>query len=213
LPVSFGLLAPLAIVGLVLGLRQFRRRASLYSLVLANLVVMAFFFGFARFRLPLVAAVLPFAGFTVARFAGFLLARRWTAAGAALIACGALSLWTMSPLSEDWCLVRFADAEAAYRYHYYPLISRALQQGDLASALRLSDESLRTQPTTVRALGPSSPAQTRHEVPLAALYATLHQRHAELLQQAGRTAEAEAHYRRSAELHQVSGGIIYRGPD
>ena len=213
LPVSFGLIAPLAIVGLMLGLRRFGRRAPLYCLVLANLAVVVFFFGFARFRLPLVAAVLPFAGFAVARFAGFLLARRWAAAGTVLIACGGLSLWTMSPLGEDWCLVRFADAEAGYRYHYYPLIRRALQRGDLAGAVRVSDESLRTQPTTIRALGPSRPARTRREVPLAALYATLHQRHAELLQQAGRTADAEAHHRRSAELHQASGGLLYRGPD
>jgi hypothetical protein len=213
LPVSFGLIAPPAIIGLLLGLRRFGRRAALYCLVLANLAVVVFFFGFARFRLPLVAAVLPFAGFAVARLVGWLLTRRWVAAGAVLVACGGLSLWTMSPLTEECCLVRFADAEVGYRYYYHPLMRSALQQGDLASALQASGEALRTRPPVIQALGPSRPPRARHEAQLAALYATVHQRHAELLQQAGRTAEAEAHHRRSAELHHLSGGTIYHGPD
>jgi hypothetical protein len=205
LPVSFGLIAPLALVGMVLGLWRFRQCASLYCLVLANLVVVVVFYGFARFRLPLVAALLPFAGFTVAQLVSFLLTRRWKAAGALLITCAAASLWPMSPIDPNRSLVRFADADVGYHYYYNPLIDRALRHGDLPGAREILAESLQAQPAAVRALGSLRSARTDDEIKLAALYAAAYERYAGLLQQAGHPADADVQRQRAAELLQAAG--------
>ncbi|MFQ5807391.1 MAG: glycosyltransferase family 39 protein [Phycisphaerae bacterium] len=211
LPVSFGAIGPPAIVGLVLALRRCRRCAPLYFVVLTNCAVLHFFFVFGRFRLPLVAALLPFAGFAVARLIQAVLARRWKTAGAIVGVCVVLGVFTLGPSTGDQPLVRSADVQVGHQVYYDVLLQSALSQGDLDAAADVLRESLRRQPPEVRALGPSRPARSVQEAQLAALYAAICRRHARVLQHAGRAAEAEKQLKRSTELLQASKGVLHAG--
>jgi 4-amino-4-deoxy-L-arabinose transferase-like glycosyltransferase len=211
LPVSFGLIGPPAIVGLALALRRFRRWASLYFLVLTNLAVLCFFFAFGRFRLPLVAAVLPFAGFTVARLTRAVLARRWGASGTILAACAVLGLFTMSPPIGDLPRARSEDARVGYQVYYDALLQSKLAQGDVNGAAEVLRESLERQPPEVRTLRPTRPARSVQEAQLATFYAGIYRRHAYLLQQAGRATEAQKQLERAVELQQASRRVLSPG--
>jgi len=208
LPVSFGLIGPPAIIGLILALRRFPRCAPLYFVVLTNCAVLYVFFVFGRFRLPLVAALLPFAGFTLARLTQAVLARRWRAAGFTLLACALPGLYTMSPRLEDEPLTRPADVYAGHLVLYDVRLRSALAQGDLSAAADVLRGSLERQPGEVRALGPARPARSLAEGQLAAFYAGIYQRYARVLQETGRIAEADRQLKRAAELEQASKRIV-----
>ena len=70
LPVTFWLLAPAGLVGLALGARQFPRVWLLYILAGCSVAPLLIFYTLGRFRVALIAAVIPFAAFGVsgARF-------------------------------------------------------------------------------------------------------------------------------------------------
>jgi 4-amino-4-deoxy-L-arabinose transferase-like glycosyltransferase len=212
LPVSFGIIGPLAIVGAVLALRRFGRCAPLYFLMVTNLVVLYFFFAFARFRLPLAAGLAPFAGLTMAGLVRFLCARRWGAAGATLVACGLLALFTLSPLVAGQSLVRRVDADVGYRVFYGLKVRLALAEGDLDTAAEVLGESLDRQPAEVRALGPTRPARGVTEAELGSFYAEIYRRHAEVLQRAGRSTEAAEQLQRAAELWQACEALLPGAP-
>jgi 4-amino-4-deoxy-L-arabinose transferase-like glycosyltransferase len=210
LPVSFGLIAPPAIVGLVLALRRFRRCAPLYFIVLINCAVLGVFFVFGRFRLPLVAALLPFAGLALARLAQAVLRRRWKAAGLVAAVCAGLAVYTLGPSIANEPPVRSADVLVGYRLYYDVLLRSALAQGKVDAAADVLGESLRCQPAIVRRLGPTRPARSVQEAQLGMLYAEIYQRYERLLRQADRTAEADTSLQRATELRRASEAMLPR---
>ncbi len=206
LPLSFGVICPPAIVGLILGLRRFRRNAPLYFLVAANLVVLIGFFVFCRFRLPLVAASLPFAGFAVARLIGHLSARRWMPSLGIVAGCVVLGVPTLSPAVGDLPTVRIADVSVGDQVYYHVRLQAALSRGDLAAAREVMREVLEHQPMEVLRLGPDRPAHSTWLAELADYYAEIYRQYAVLLQETGRDAEAEVQLQRSAELKRAGDG-------
>jgi len=207
LPVSFGMIGPPALVGLILGLRRFRRHAPLYFLLLANLVVLYVFFVFGRFRLPLATALAPFAGFATARLARFVLMHRWKAAVATAVACALPAVYTLSPAFSLGPRTRAADVYVGYLVYYEVQLKSALAHGDLAAAAAILSESLAHQPPEIRMLGATHPAQNKNEARLAGFYAETYQHHARLLQDLGRAAEAEPQLARAAELQAAANAV------
>lgn len=212
LPVSFGLIGPPALVGLVLALPRFRRCAPLYLLVLLNLLVLYLFFVVGRFRLPLAAALVPFAGFTASRLMHFLCARRWSAAGATLAATALPALVALSPVSEGRPLVRLVDVDVGYRYFYGVKVQSALAHGDLNAAAEVLRESLSRQPAGILTLGPTRPARSVEEAELAAFYAEVYRDHALVLEETGHLAEAQQQRQRCAELFHASAAMLPADP-
>lgn len=68
----FGLLAPLALAGLVIGWRDRRRLAVLYVMLAAYAASVIMFYVFARYRLPLVPMLLLFAAAAVTALPGWM---------------------------------------------------------------------------------------------------------------------------------------------
>lgn len=203
LPISFGLIGPPGLVGIALAWGRWRRCFPLGALILVNLAVVLVFFAFGRFRLPLAAALTPFAGYALARLAGFILARRWAAATITLLA-GGLPAILISPTSGDEPRVRSTDVKVGYQVYYDILLQSALARGDLAAAADVLGESLDRQPPEVAALGPAHPARTVLQAEFAAFYAEIHQRLAYVLDRAGRIEEARRGLERAAELAQAA---------
>jgi 4-amino-4-deoxy-L-arabinose transferase-like glycosyltransferase len=63
--VGFGLIAPLALLGIAIGLRRFRRAAPLYGMVLVYSVSLVAFFVLAHYRMPVVPFLVAFAAFGI----------------------------------------------------------------------------------------------------------------------------------------------------
>ena len=67
--VTMGFVAPLGLLGILLSLSRWRELVALYGVVLVYLAGSLLFFVLARYRLPGVLMLLPFAGFAVVRIA------------------------------------------------------------------------------------------------------------------------------------------------
>lgn len=204
LPVSFGVIGPLGVVGLVLALRPRRRCGPLLLLVMINLAVVLLFLVYARFRLPLAAALLPFAGLTVSQLAAWVKERRWSAAGLTLAVLAVLAAHALGPLDPGHPVVRPVDVVVVHQHYYAPRIEEALSQGDWTAAADLVDRLLWAQPTTVRSMGDSRPARSPEQAALARLYAQAHRNRAELSRRAGQSEQARVHLRRAEELRRAA---------
>jgi hypothetical protein len=206
LPVSFGLIAPLAAVGLLAGGRQLRRVSPLYLLVGVQVLALLMFFVYGRFRVPLLAALIPFAGLAVASGAAWITERRWGRLAGAGALAAVIGLLAFDPGLYPRPLVRAADVIVAYQVYYDPLAELALQRGDVRRAADILAESLGHQPGFVRRIGPGRPAGSAAEAEIAEVHAEVYQRCAELFAALGEQRASAEHTRRAAELRAGAGG-------
>lgn len=133
----FGLLAPLAAMGIVLTWRQWRKLWLLYLLLIGFASSVALFYIFARYRFPMVPLLALFAGAAVME-AWRLYRERRLRAG---LACGVVLL--LSGALVYWPLVGRSGPSAA---GYYNLGSALAMQGRLAEAVESYQQALKVQP-------------------------------------------------------------------
>jgi len=81
MPVTFFILSPLALIGLVLA-RKYRAATPLYVLVVSSMIPVLLYLVISRLRLPLLAAVIPFAALALVETARVLLKGEWGRAAA-----------------------------------------------------------------------------------------------------------------------------------
>jgi 4-amino-4-deoxy-L-arabinose transferase-like glycosyltransferase len=201
LPLTYGALAPLAVAGLLISLRRpDARRSMLYVVLLANIPLILFSFVWCRYRLPIVAALLPLAGLAVARLIEWLLARRWAPGLAMAGALALLAIWINRPTEASVVLIRCADCTVPHKVYYNPRIEAAYAKNDWRAISEILIESLRYEPDEVRALGPARKVRLSEEACLAELYIRKRQLLVQALDAVGRSAEARQQSRRVEEL-------------
>ncbi len=93
LPLGYGLLLPLGLLGMLLSARRWRELFPLYALVPVYAATVVLFFVNARFRMPLVLPLAVFAAHALVRGHDAWRARRWRELG--LAAAGAGALWLL----------------------------------------------------------------------------------------------------------------------
>jgi hypothetical protein len=204
LPVSFLILAPLCLVGVGLAIYERRRCFPLYLLLSTHVVTILLVYVSARFRAPLLAALLPFAALTLTRIIDGLQKR---IIGKTLLICVLLilvSFWTMSPLPKEKSLIRAADAWAPYTFYYRPLLSAAQAEGDLAEVLSLLESLLRSEPQRIHQLSFMSPPQNLEDRETALMFSQFRRMYATGLLRAGRNEEEQIVTQRAKELEILS---------
>ena len=185
LPVTCWLISPLALIGLVLGAGRLDRAWPLYVLVATTVAALVAFYVLGRFRVALVAAVIPFAALTIvdmARWGRAALIGRTVAAGAALALLGS---WTGRPLADDQVAIRTADWILPYSVVYQPLVTEAVDRRDWNAAATRYLEFFKFEPTPAEILASD-------DATLASELADMHRECSDLLRLAGRTVEADA---------------------
>lgn len=141
LPLGYGLLLPLALLGLLLSARRARELFPLYALVPVYAASVVLFFVNARFRMPLVLPLAIFAAHALVCGFDALRARRYAALGAALALASAF--W--AGVHHVPAGVRQDDAQGWWQLgiHY-------AQHGDAARALEYFDAALERDPRLAR---------------------------------------------------------------
>jgi 4-amino-4-deoxy-L-arabinose transferase-like glycosyltransferase len=208
LPVSFGIVAPLGLAGIVsAALRRERRAAPLYLLVAATFIPLLLFGSTSRYRLPLAVALVPFAAYAVASGVEGLRRRpsRARAAAGALAAIVLLAL-VHRPLPDGVFLIREADYSEPYHFYYQPELERAAERQDWKAAARVLQSALDVEPPCVAELGPARKAATEREKRLGALFEWTRLELARVLARLGREEEAMDERRRAKELSAALGG-------
>jgi len=138
--VGFGLLAPLAVVGLALTAARWRELVPLYALLATVLATLLVFFVLARYRLPAVPVLALFASAGVADGVRRVRDRSPRAVGAALAAAALAAFWVHREVARD-------DLSIAY----YNLGNRYKELADWPRAIESYRRVLEARPSYVSA--------------------------------------------------------------
>jgi 4-amino-4-deoxy-L-arabinose transferase-like glycosyltransferase len=206
MPVSFLVLSPLGLVGLVLGRRALRTAWPLYLLVGCHAVNLIFFYTLSRLRIPLLPALAPFAALTLVEIGRSVGSGRLGRGAVLGTAVAALGVWTGRPLPPEVPLIASVDYWAAYNTYYNPLLDQAQDDEDWTRAADVLAQSLRLEPETVRQLGSTRRARTGAEVDLATLFASVHDAYAQMLERSGQGERARREAERARSLTAAAEG-------
>ncbi len=137
---TMGFVAPLGLLGLLLSLARWRELVALYGVLVVYLASSLLFFVLARYRLPGVLMLLPFAAFALVRIAEMLRARegRWLAGWGAVLAL--LSVLVHLPLESS---------EGRMHMAYYNLANKFRELERWDEAIVAYRQSLRLVPGAV----------------------------------------------------------------
>lgn len=185
LPVTFAVVSPLALLGLVLALPRARRLAPPYLLVGALVAPLLVFYTLSRFRVSLAVAVIPFAAAALVTLLRLAAARRGAASVAALALLAALAAWTWRPLAPDRTVIRRADWMVPFETYFGPRMEEHFRRRDWAAAVQLLDRALRAEPPIVGAMRAGAPATDEESVRYASFFGMVHFRLAQALERAG----------------------------
>jgi hypothetical protein len=201
LPVTFFLLAPLGLVGLVLAARRWRDCWPLYAAVLSALASLSLFLVLGRLRLVLLAAVVPFAALAIVTIAKAAWGRRALTIAAVVL----LGLWTGRALPDDRPLIETTDHLLPFLVDYKDDVKQAMDAGDLGRAAAGYLAFLQYQPdfTTLDHDGPVLARPADRDVALT--FARIHRASAELLRGVGRTLEADLEIQKANGLFALAG--------
>jgi hypothetical protein len=200
---TFFALGPLGLVGMALAAGKANRCRYLYLQVLTNLFALVLFWPVGRFRLPMAAAMVPFAALTVVRVAQWVVERRTLRAVVAACAIAGIWLSTGRPLPTDSPPIRSADYLVPYRVYYTPMINEAAEAGKWQQAADVLAESLRYEPDSVRQMGSGYLPRTPDEAKLGEYYSQLREYYAGLLLRAGHAPAAASQHRRATEIRKA----------
>jgi hypothetical protein len=202
---SFGLVAPLALVGLAIGCRRSWEHTLAVAYLGSGVATLVLLYNLGRLRLPTAFALIPFAAFAIVTVLRMLAARRLGRASALVAAAAALALVVLRPLPASRSPVRLQDYgvgnEIALR-----LAELRLAVNDERHALRLVERQLQTEPRELRDLNPtgSTSRLSLFAADLAGSFAPLHRMCAELFERTGHHLEAAEQRRRWMLLNTVA---------
>jgi tetratricopeptide (TPR) repeat protein len=187
LPVTFWLVAPAALVGLVLSARRFSRVWLLYTLVGCSVAPLLLFYTLGRFRVALIAAVIPFAAFALVELLRAAADRKYLRVAAMAVSLTIVGSWTGRPLpnrtliaSSYWLGPFYARYEAETRaalaagdparaaaaylgfFQYEPPLAQVASPGD-TSVVQVLAEMHAECATFLRAAGQSEKARVQSE--------------------------------------------------
>ena len=179
LPLTFWAIAPLALVGLFLGVPRFREAWPLYLLVAFSAASVVVFVVIGRLRLPLVTALMPFAALTVVEAVRLTRERRIAATLALIVAVVAAGAWTGRPRASDQLDIRTADWLLPFSVHYEHRVNDAIERKDWAGAAAVYREYF------VQAAPTAADIAAAEDSTLAPTVARMHAIRASLLARAG----------------------------
>ncbi len=200
----FGILAPLAGVGILLTLRHWRQLWLLYAMIVALAAGVAVFYVFGRYRYPLVPLLALFAGVGIVESWRLCRQAAWRtlAPTAALAIAGAVLI--------NWPLQKVSGAGAA---GYNNLANALAKQGQIDEAIKAAEQALKVQPDFAIAhynlgnlyvqRGRLDLAQRHFEEALRILpnYAEAHSNYGQLLAERGDLAAGVAHFQKAIALN------------
>jgi 4-amino-4-deoxy-L-arabinose transferase-like glycosyltransferase len=99
--VSFGLIAPFALLGLILTAGRWREFLPVHGAIGAYLIASLLFFVLSRYRMPATFLMLPFAAFAAFELAGLLRTRAWAPFAIRAVAIILLGLFVHLPLVNE----------------------------------------------------------------------------------------------------------------
>ena len=188
--ISFLIISPLAITGLVLSIIKKSDAWPLYLGVIVILIPLLAFMVLSRYRISLLPLLAPFAALTVAEFLG-----PWKWKKNLLIIAGLIPLFLVagSPRNDTTRKLWNSDFSIIYRVHYLESMEQAAKAGKLDLAIsKITDFIDRYEPIAVRKHSQGYRCLYPEESDLFLYFADIHQVRARIYMAAGNEPAASA---------------------
>jgi hypothetical protein len=202
---GFGLVAPLALAGLLLGFRRSWDYALTVAYAGCGLMSLAVLYTVGRLRLPMAFVLIAFAAVAVVSVARLLAARQFRRALIAVAAVSVLATAIGRPLPGGVSRVRVQDYGVANEIALR-LAEQRVAVDDLRGALSLLTRQLEPEPDELRTLEPGGSTSTisLFAADLAGSFVPLHAMRSDLLGHFGERSESERQRRRAVILATVA---------
>lgn len=200
LPFTFAVISPLGLAGLCCAGRRWRTLWPLGLLVANHVIALLLFTQIGRLRVPLIAALIPFAAGSVVCLARWRWQRAWLRAGGLLGGMIVLGVWTYRSSPPNFTPFRAADFAIGEELYYAPRIAALSAPISSRRGLRILEEELSREPEEVRTLRSLTQVRNPLQRDLARWFGRLHLRYAEALEQGGETEAAAAQRARAKQL-------------
>ncbi len=141
LPVSYFLIAPLGLTGLLLGLYRFRKKIfPLALMILVSMAPLLIAGNLARYRTPLVILFSILAAYFLIEMISLIATKKMKMAGIALGVFILVFIYTATTVRSDKFLYIGADLDTFYREHYLPKLEAVEAAGDYPGYLNVCIE-------------------------------------------------------------------------
>jgi len=204
LPVRFSWVGPLALLGMIFALGRIGKNFLLYLLVITSLASLILFYVLSRFRLPLLAASLPFGALAAAKLVQWIIARKLLGVMLSLGGLIPLYLFILRPLPGYVPLIRTVDYAVSYDYYYSPLAQQALEKKDFSGAAEILRAALQIEPANLGDLPPQQSSSRPTPPALMLLLAGMHRDYAQVVQKMGHFTEAQTHREKARRLNEAA---------
>jgi len=198
LPITFAACGPLGLAGLMLALARRRRPWPLLALVATTLAPLVAFYVLGRFRVALLAALLPFAALTIVASARWALSRRYVPFGVTVAALALIVVWTGGPPLGGEPAIRAADWLLPYQLRFHDQARHAAELGNPGAAADALLTYFQYEPDIPHIVSSGNPE-------LARGLSTLHHECADLLRASGRAALARVQEDKAESLARLGG--------
>ena len=198
--IGFGLVASLAVFGLVFALRKVRDNLLLYLFLACALVPLALFLNLSRDRTPLVALIIPFAAYGPVALVEAIRQKAWVWLTAAVIFKLVAAPAVVHAIPDDYRKVRAVDY-AAGANAWLTRASEVQLTHDPAAAFAVVARALEAEPAEFREITPTSlPEPTRRNVSMARSFGRIYAAGAHFAEQAGDLSAANHFYGKAVLL-------------
>jgi hypothetical protein len=151
---EFWLIAPLAVVGALVGARRDPAVVLIVLMIVTTLAANVLFYTSSRLRLPVALAMTPLAGLGLVALVGAVVGGRWRRAAVLVTTCAVTAGVILRPAPAGHAGIRIADYGVANEITIH-LARRRAAAGDVAGARALVTRRLETEPLALRAVSPS----------------------------------------------------------
>ncbi len=167
--IPYSIIAALGLMGIWMNLKN-GKAFSLYVAVLSQVAIMVIFYVLCRFRIPMVAMMAIFAGYTLQRLASLQTVKQimLTCVGAI-----ALFIFVIRPIPRIPVPFEKGDVTTYFQAYFLPRLQSLEAKGDLAGCTVLLEKLINTMPGSFRKINSISELSSQKEKDLASFYGIL----------------------------------------
>jgi hypothetical protein len=167
--IPFSFIVALGLMGILLNLKN-RKLFSLFIGILSQVVIMVVFYVLCRFRIPMVAMIAIFGGYTLQQLAFLKTPKQVMLISVGIIA---LFIFVLRPFPKIPVPFEKGDVTTYFQAYFLPRLHELESKGDLANCTVLLERLINTMPGSFRKINSNSELSSQKEKDLASFYGTL----------------------------------------
>ena len=201
--VTFYIIAPLGLVGLALALWKRRESMPLIAMMVVNLAPLMIITGFSRYRVGLMAVMIPLAAFSIIELLKSIRSVNLKNIVLIGVGIGIAFLFTVNARTDDFSKFQRVDFNVAYDLFYLKDIEKYATKNEWSKCVEVMGDFVKREPEMLNELNAYHKVKNADEYNLAMFFARIHAMYASILKNNGNQTESAIHLTRSEALNKA----------